>query len=690
MYDFKENKKKLEQVVKQQEPLAQKLAEHIEGTIIVISDYTKLGYKGFKKELIETYYDYIKQGFEYKFLREALVPFRFVPEGDIYRLQLRHFITNIMMWSPIVKLNPEDINETCLIDCHTLNNRLIKSFIDYKIIAPYKHEVSNVKMNELCDDLIHELGRVSTDFNIMLGLTMNLETFMDIANRHPEFDDIIRTKFDESTQPSDVEKMNKGLTDQAIKIIMNDTQHNHLKPIFLAGTGIKDGQFKEFAVNGGYKPDLSGSTIPVVVNSSLLIDGYNDPMKYYIDSIGGRKALIMNSSVMGTAGHFARLMMLLCSDVVLSETEDCGTLHSVMLNVTSEKFLKKFKMRYYRLPHERQYKVLTGNEKELVGQTIFVRSPAKCALDDGVCHKCYGDLYYTNIDLNSAGANAATEISEPISQKILSSKHLLNTDSEKIEFNDRFYDFFATGANEVILDNTTNEKLDNYTLLLRKEYVLKLEEVDESGITSYTKIFHVRDNKTGEITDIFETHGKELYLSPELEELIKASTSGRGRGRKKKQSSEFIEIPIIDIDFGSRLFLVEIINNELTKPLYDIMGILDSEDKREKIGITSIDTMIQTLIDLFTIAEIPSDAVHGEIIVRALVRNSNDILKRPNFFSYGVDKETRIMTIKSALRNHPSITVSLSFQELGKQLVSPVTFRKTQGSFLDPYFRETL
>lgn len=393
---------------------------------------------------------------------------------------------------------------------------------------------------------------------------------------------------------------------------------------------------------------------------------------------------------MGTAGHFARLMMLLCSDVKLAPVDDCGTLHSAMLTVVDKKFLKKYKMRYYRLPHEREYKPLTGKESHLIGQTIFVRTPAKCALEEGVCHKCYGDLYYTNIDLNSAGANAATEISEPLSQKILSSKHLLNTDSEKIEFSPRFYDFFSTGANEVFLDHSSSEKLDRFSLVLMREDIQKLEEVDESGITSYVKKFYMKDNATGEVEEISELRGKELYISPELEDVVRSLTSGRGRGRKKKQSADYVEVPLIEIDFGTRLFLVEITNNELTKPLYDIMGILDSEEKRARIGITDINSMIQILIELFSIAGIPADAVHGEIVIRALVRNKENILERPNFYSYAVDNEVRIMTIKSALRNHPSVTVSLSFQELGKQLVSPLTYQKKDGSFLDPFFRETL
>ena len=42
-------------------------------------------------------------------------------------------------------------------------------------------------------------------------------------------------------------------------------------------------------------------------------------------------------------------------------------------------------------------------ENELVGKTIFLRSPITCASasrGDGVCYRCYGDIAYTNADIN--------------------------------------------------------------------------------------------------------------------------------------------------------------------------------------------------------------------------------------------------------------------------------------------------
>ena len=52
----------------------------------------------------------------------------------------------------------------------------------------------------------------------------------------------------------------------------------------------------------GLKPDLSGVTIPIPLNSSTLIRGVDRPSAHYVDALGARKSLIMNKKVMGKAG----------------------------------------------------------------------------------------------------------------------------------------------------------------------------------------------------------------------------------------------------------------------------------------------------------------------------------------------------------------------------------------------------
>lgn len=287
--------------IKEQHERVKEIAKKIESQRpIVIADYAEKGRKYYTKELVAFYYHLMKEGFEFEELRRAVVHFRFVKEGPIYSMRLPNFLTNIIMWEPIVKLDPDRIDESLLIDAENITSGDIKDYNDNNIIIPFKDKEKNETLNKLIHDMMFDLGRISDDFNPIMGLSMNTEVFIDLANRYPRFDEILHTKLPDDMQPSEIEKVGKELTNEQIEIIMNDPEDNFLKPIFLSGTGIKKDQYKEFAVHSGLKPSLDGATIPIPVNTNFLARGIDSIYSLFVDSVGGRKSLIMNASVMGS------------------------------------------------------------------------------------------------------------------------------------------------------------------------------------------------------------------------------------------------------------------------------------------------------------------------------------------------------------------------------------------------------
>ncbi len=288
-------KEMVEQQREQQLVVADSILTNMKDTILVISEHTDT-YKKYKKELQEKYYDLIKQGFEFKHFREHPIHFRFFPEGTIHTMQFRHFVTNLLFWGGIVRIDPEALDERHLIDCTTINSDTIKNYID-TLLIPYRNDVDHSELNVIIHDVIYNLGRVSRDFNEILAISMNVEIFMDLADRYPRFNEIMHTKLSEDMQPKEIEDLLDSLTKEQMDIIRNDPEYNHLKPIMLSSGSIKPGQFKEFSINSGLKPDLTGSTIPIPVNTNFITGGLNTVASYYIDSLAGRKSLIMNKTV---------------------------------------------------------------------------------------------------------------------------------------------------------------------------------------------------------------------------------------------------------------------------------------------------------------------------------------------------------------------------------------------------------
>ena len=249
------------------------------------------------KSLIEEIFDHLRAGFEFKPLRECPVHFRFHKDDvTIHTLQLRHFLTNLIFWEPLIKLDSVAyLDESFIVECRRISSKYIKDYIDSKIIVPYRNKISNKSLNKIIHDLIFNLTKISTEFNIILGLSMNVESFIGVAERNPRFNEIIRTKLDPSMQPSEIESHLHDLMKEEIQILMQED--NVLRPMLLSQSGIKDKQLSEFSINMGMKPSLEGSTIPIPINSNLLVGGLSTVSGYYIDALAGRKSLIFNKNV---------------------------------------------------------------------------------------------------------------------------------------------------------------------------------------------------------------------------------------------------------------------------------------------------------------------------------------------------------------------------------------------------------
>lgn len=659
----------------------QDLINEITTNLVIIEDHAES--KKTYNQLIEKFYDYAKQGFEYRELRTAMVPFKFFKDIDdqyVYTLELRHFITNLIMWSGLVKLDRfNDITPEHIMDCTKLNGGYIKNYIDKFIIIPYRSatDVSNKRLNGVCHDIIHRLSIISTDFNIILGLSINIEVFIEMAEKFPEFNDIIRTSIDEDMQPNEIEAFIEKRTEDAIKILKDND--NMLQPIFRSGTGIKAGQFGEFAVNGGLKPDDDGNTIPIPINTNFIVGGLHTPSQYYIDSIGGRKALIMAKSVMGKSGHFARMIMLLTTNIRLSKKiDDCGSVRPIELVVRNKKYLDKLIGRHYRLPNSRIYHIIRDTDTDLIGKTIYVRSPITCT-SKKICKTCYGELYHTNINIRSVGGLAGTMLTRPLSQNILSAKHLLKTVSDKLEFNEEAYIFFSHSSNELMMNTFDDDDEDfdvsNYSMIINKEDVIVIDQFDDSEFNTYITSFKIRNKKTGQEQEMREAGGSDLYLYPEVLNLMRTT------------KKPYYEIDLNKFTPNDRLFAMEINNRELTRPLYSIMNLLNRKDRE---GCETIDEMAQMLLDLIMESKIDIDSVHAELIIKPLIRSESDILADVRFDRWEETEKYRILTVDSALQNHPSVTISLAYQNLGKQFIRPVTYRKRGQSFLDPFFMERI
>ena len=260
--------------------------------IYIIDDYMRSDedYLDFQ----ESIYSIIKGCFEHKECREYPIKFKFYKKDTkIHTLQLRHFVINVFCWYPFINLYgiPDVLDESFIIDCNKDIPKITK-YVNSKIIEVLReYSVKNTIVNRSVSEVLYNLRRISIDFSLIMNITISAETFLDMFRRNERMREIMQTKFPLDMQPADIEDELNKIQKEEIEIIKG-MKDNPVGVILRAGTGIKHKQLVEFTAHMGLKPDLSGITIPLPINSNTLIRGLDRPSSHYIDKGMSMKNLL--------------------------------------------------------------------------------------------------------------------------------------------------------------------------------------------------------------------------------------------------------------------------------------------------------------------------------------------------------------------------------------------------------------
>lgn len=626
----------------------------------------------------------VRGSFTIRACREYPIKFKFnKKDKEEYQLELRDFLINLILFEPFIELYGLNVlDKSYIFDCKTgIPN--IENYINNKIILTLKdYQVKNTYLNIRISNVIYNLRMISVDFSQILGLNFNIFTFADMYSSNTEIRDIMETKFDESLQPYEIEAQLKELQNREMQIY-KDLPDNELGAILRSATGVKPKQFTEFTIAGGLKPTIDGYTIPEVIQNSILIGGLDRPSYFYIDAGGANKSLIMNKRVMGSAGYFGKLVSLLTRTLSMdTKISDCGNPHLIEIELKTNTHLKRCDGKYFKVnKNDVDYTVLNYEKhKHLVGKKIYIRSAITCGLGNHVCAKCIGIQALTNADIaNGVSTFYSEEVTKVVEQNILSTKHLLETFSEIIKFNDNFYKFFTLIGGEImpVLQVEDEDKdIDDYAIYINPDDINKVDEYEDDSLFNNflpDAKFVIRNINNPKEEDIpIELEDKELFISKDVMKDI-------------YKNNGYIYFSELNEDM--KLFEINIQNKELTKPLYDLMDLINKKKDNDN---ETIDSMLQQFLDLMVTAKISASIVAGEVIINRLIKDVNDPYVRPDF-SQEIMPKYQIKTVKNALTKNKSPLIGLSSENLKKQLLDDELYTtRYEESYVDPLFKETI
>lgn len=719
-------------------------AKHIMNTLksktCFISEYPNV--QAYDKA-IHTFSDSMLHGFEHKEFRDQAIQYKFNkddPDEEVKFMSFRNFIINLIMWRPQFCLDRANMDDHLILDDITLSKispSVIKRYFDHQYIEKYNRYIPDMPylgLDEINGTLSEILGETNflirtttSKFSNFFGLSADIETFMQMAKENPKIDELMHLRLDESQQPAEMEQVLDNSMDTFVKEVKK-TKFNKMTPLLASESGLNMKQVRDMTINCGLKPDIDGRTFPIPINTNFLAEGgLVTLIQYYLDAVIGRKAAIINNEYMGKTGHMLIMVAINSSDIKLSKTcMDCGSVNPIPIAIPDKKHLQKLDGRRYRFRGERNYHVLHAETDEnLIGETLEFRSPITCSCKDGVCRECYGDLYYANVDLESAGAFSAIIVMNPVVQGILSAKHHQTTNTAIIKFNPEFDDYFSLYSTEVTLAGSPDTDTSDLSIVIYREDFYSADEDEEEiemRFNSKRKKKKRATNKNNDNMDIIPNvedgsdddedpersmkyFVKKFYVvknlhaknvEPEFipmqdideKDLFMHTTFVDQMYTDKNDKGQFIYIDFEDISLDDAIFTVDVENNEVTRPMKSIQRLLNSNNHE---NCSSIPDITNKMIDLMIASKLSASAVHGEMIIRNLIRDVKNPLRRPDFNKIIMTQDYNIFTINTALKRNPAITTSISTPYLKYQLVNlPDTFEKTGQSVFDEFYKAVL
>ena len=657
----------------------------------IISNYNT--YEKFDEFYYKIYYA-ICACFEIKECKQFYLKFKFYHhDEETYALPLNKMILNLNVWRPLIELNniQKYYNKTIeILDskfiASSMMSKTVRVNLEIKVLQILNdYGISFERTSELIKTVIERYQELSIEFSLInQSSIITLENiFLNDYIHNKKVQELNNLKIPEDMQTSDVENLLKD----KMKILVNELGEtkNPIWYISKAGKAIKDKQLQELFISYGQVPDVYGNVIPYTMKGNGFSTGYTDIPTYYVAATGARLSAIMNKEFMGKAGYLSRNLVLASRTISLSnKIYDCGTKHLLKITVTDHNFLKRLENKWYCEHLGDPLQLIHYDDcKHLIGKTIHIRSIITCAAGDEVCHVCYGQDSHLVMNMPGMGVFNTEVFSSFVSQNILSTKHLLFTNANTITYNENFQKYFKFISGDIFIkdENELNiENLSNYLLRIPEENITPINDYDMIECNTFGNnvnspiYMYIKSEKRYE--EILIVNYKSMFVDANSMKFFNLVTD-------RKQQRNYFEISLDSLvnDLDGRLLSISIKNNGLTDNLHDIMDMVNKNAPK----YPDYHSLAQDMFDLITKANIPARHVQTEIILNRLIRDPENLYERPDFKKFEVP-EYKILTLNQALLKSKAPTVSLSFQEIKRQLLSEEFYQKEGSSYMDPLY----
>ena len=211
---------------------------------------------------------------------------------------------------------------------------------------------------------------------------------------------------------------------ETLKELKEIVERNKIEPYYSfikSQSSMRIPQFTDCLGIIGANPN-EDTVIPYLVPESWC-RGIQHPTSFLVQAKTARVAKIMEKCKISSTGSALKDDMFVNKGLMVKDG-DCGTKHFLKMLINDEQDLKTLKgMNYTLVENSGNFKKISLEDTDLIGKTIFLRSPATCAMLDAnhLCSECCGVPIRKKFDI---GLDCTMKITGEAGQIVLSAKHI--------------------------------------------------------------------------------------------------------------------------------------------------------------------------------------------------------------------------------------------------------------------------
>lgn len=353
---------------------------------------------------------------------------------------------------------------------------------------------------------------------------------------------------------------------ELLKILKDPNTPNNVLYYYIQAGVLKTNQIPQMMLAYGPRSDIDDTMRKHVISSSSF-SGLKSPVEFATESLSAKKSIFFSRDVIKKSQYFGRKMRLGCSTIEKVHPGSCGSTHTTIPMLIKPEYAHNFLFKI--IIDEDGRRVQLNTDKiidQYVGKTVQMVSQFGCHHLDGMCEHCAGygkDRLIKYLPHNiHIGLLSSSKVSSTVSQKVLSAKHLINTNSMIYNLPESAAKYFVKDNSSIFLDQKWKKQLAHYQLRIPVDALGPIVDLNLDTLPiaeSFSKVSYLELLKDGEFVETIQMEYDMFvpYLSEAFLEYMRSIFN------RLEIDEDAVVVPLGGFDIRQEVFKFIILNDDM-------------------------------------------------------------------------------------------------------------------------------